>query len=81
MARKYVIGTEYLLISRKDYGAVPKLEGSFLTENEASAKRRELQDKDPNLVLKIETRTIFNTDNDNVRKEIVPARSKEPVLE
>ena len=61
MGRRYIIGKEYLLISRKEYGQVPTAV-SYPSEKEATAALRKAQAENEELILKIESRTLFNTD-------------------
>ena len=62
MGRREVVGKEYLLISRRDFGDVPKLLGSFSTLKEANEAKKKAAEQNEDLMLKVECRTLFNTD-------------------
>ena len=71
MPRKYVVGTEYLVLSRTEDATVARLEGTFLSNEDAVAKKKELHSRDDTLRVKIETRTVYNT-SESIFKTTIP---------
>lgn len=83
MPRKYIIGTEYLVLSRTEDDRVARLEGTFLSQDDANECKKALHEKDSELRVKIETRTVYNTSESIFRTEVPdnPTESEPQELE
>ncbi len=62
MPYKFIVRDEYWVITRKEYVDLPSFESSHNTHAAAVNKRDEMLRIDPTLVIRIETRSILNTD-------------------
>ncbi len=81
---KHIVGMEYLVIFRREYGEVPRVSSTHMHLPDAQAALRALQAtaqaENRPIITKIETRTLFNTDLPPAHKEL-PARASKPVAE
>lgn len=78
MPQKYIIGTEYFVLSRGEDDVLPRLEGTYLCPEDANAKKAELHKTTPGLRITIESRTVFNTSESVFRKPVVNPTEAEP---